>query len=466
LKNTRQSYQPEKILTVHVFNVGQGDHLLVELPSGKFGLIDFHYDSGINLLNEPPGLTYLRKEHGKSRVILSFICISHPDLDHTTGLSKLFKWIKDEQIEVERLWLYPGVNEDDIQEALKKAIAELDKIIARNKASGITEPPPGLRNNSQIKRLGEDLQELWKFVKGWKPRSPDLLQGIGKLAKLDGLVEICPIAPLADQVRKSDQKALRDLFLWTEHRKPLALTDRNRVSSIIKMKFGPHQLWFGGDTGERSWQKSLEEFDRKHQNNEGPCYNSLKGVFIKASHHGAKDSSSVALWNRILAADAYVSFSAGWGYIHPNKQTLAEVLQASAGLGLSTRLLTTNLCERCLRLQNLPHEELNWLPSAKKTSSNKQVNEVIIGEAPISNQNEEFAAPNPFTRQALAHDRPIPPRKPESRRTKSLGGYVLRFSLENDKVLVSQALMPAVEEQVCVYGYQGVQQFPDCANPK
>jgi hypothetical protein len=60
-------------LTVYVFNVGQGDHLLLKLPNGTYGLIDFHYDKGINVVEEPPALTFLKQQHKpETPVVLSF----------------------------------------------------------------------------------------------------------------------------------------------------------------------------------------------------------------------------------------------------------------------------------------------------------------------------------------------------------------------------------------------------------
>ena len=45
-----------------MFNVGQGDNLLLKLPNGKFGIIDFFF-SEKSYLNqrEPPALTFLKK---------------------------------------------------------------------------------------------------------------------------------------------------------------------------------------------------------------------------------------------------------------------------------------------------------------------------------------------------------------------------------------------------------------------
>lgn len=445
--------------------------MLLELPDSKFGLIDFYFNSEINIALEPPALTYLKQKHASGTpVVLSFICISHPDLDHTTGVEKLFKWIRAEEIEVERLWLYPGINEGDIGESLARATAYLDEIVVENIASGI-EPPVGLRNNSEIRRLRDDLRELWKFVEEWKPRSPDLLQGIVRLCNLGAEVEICPLAPLSDDIRRADKKALRTLFLWTQNQKPLKLEDRNLVSSVIKIRFGEHQLLFGGDAGEGVWQRSLDEFDRRHQNDEGPCFNSCQANFIKASHHGSKNSSSVKLWERILGAPAHVAFSGGQGDKRPfpNRETIAHLAEIAENSKGAPQLLTTNVCDKCFRLQELPHEELTWLPESPKTSRHEATNEVVSREAPGARLPEEDASlkrsKHDHTEKALTLVRPRP-KKSTTLATRSLGAYVFRFPLSHKEVLVSKASMPSGERRDCVYNYKGKKRFPECALAK
>ena len=47
-------------LKLFLFNVGQGDHMLIELPNGEFGIIDFYYQTNMNQ-NCVPALVYLKK---------------------------------------------------------------------------------------------------------------------------------------------------------------------------------------------------------------------------------------------------------------------------------------------------------------------------------------------------------------------------------------------------------------------
>ena len=453
-------------MTVYLFNVGQGDHLLLELPNGKYGLIDFHWDIDINPGVEPPGLTYLKHKHNpQNPVVISFICISHPHFDHTKGLKKVLQWVKYNKIEVERLWLYPGVNEKDVPRALRRAITVLEKIAVQNRASGIEVPPVGSDNVSQIHRIREDLEALWDFVNEW-PYSADLIQGINHIDTINGL-EVCALAPLSREIERANQDVLTSIYLWRKPGDPIEFPERNLLSSIIKLTFGEHQLLFGGDSGERAWERSLDEFDRKHRNDSGPCNSSYRASFIKASHHGSKHSSSTRMWERIIDAVTHVGISAGEGKNHPNDDTLNDVKTAAENLQSSAKLFTTNACKKCLVRPDVPAEPMPWLPMEPKESSNDIVRKVISDEAPEIDATGEGVqrSSSPHADEALKEMRPEPPKEEKPDERKALAAYIFRFKSKNREVLVSKAFMSCQEKPNCMFGYVGERHFPECVSP-
>src|SRR5258707_15298702 len=97
-----------KGLTVYVFNVGQGDHLLIEFPNGQYGVIDFYHQTTTtpNLLSTP-ALYFLERRRLASpskRIRLRFIHITHPDLDHTKGVIEFLSWVEKHQIDLDEFW--------------------------------------------------------------------------------------------------------------------------------------------------------------------------------------------------------------------------------------------------------------------------------------------------------------------------------------------------------------------------
>src|SRR5947209_4288791 len=102
--HTEDSFQR---LKVYLFNVGQGDHILLELPNGKYGIIDFYFEAAVGL-REPPALTYLesvRRRNPEKPITISFICISHADYDHIKGVDTFLRAVAENGIDVENFWL-------------------------------------------------------------------------------------------------------------------------------------------------------------------------------------------------------------------------------------------------------------------------------------------------------------------------------------------------------------------------
>src|SRR5258707_13541528 len=105
----------DSVLRVYLFNIGAGDHIMLEFPDGSLGIIDFYFQANPLGLSEVPALTYLRhlRDEKKRRsddkpIVINFLCISHADLDHLTGLDELLEFVEtpDNNTHLENLWLF------------------------------------------------------------------------------------------------------------------------------------------------------------------------------------------------------------------------------------------------------------------------------------------------------------------------------------------------------------------------
>lgn len=438
----------------------------MELPNGEFGLIDFHWDNEHNPGQEPPALTFLKQRHAPGKpVVISFLCISHPDFDHVKGLCKVLEWIEENDITLRKIWLYPGVDEKDAHRALATVKTFLKRIRTKNISSGLEQPPAGAPNNSTILRVEDELDGLREFVKE-RSLTPDLIQGIAHLANLANAVEVCCLAPLADDIRKANQQTIISIFLWAHYLKEkLKLADRNRLSSIIKMKFGPHQLLFGGDASEATWQRSLDAFDLRHERNEGPCDPSLRASFIKASHHGSGNSSTVRLWERVLADTTRVGISAGKGQGHPNAKTLADIQTASRNLASTATPLTTNICSKCVIGERLPEEDWSWLPATVKQSKHYETADALHLDEPAGGKKGDLEG-HPQGEVIRGALRGIAPSKTveDNKEKGALIAYIFRFHSHSDEVSLSKATADLPNRRSCMFKYKGERFFPDCAN--
>ncbi|MEO1384683.1 MAG: hypothetical protein AAFV78_15780, partial [Bacteroidota bacterium] len=102
-------------LRIIVFNVGNGDHILVQLPDKRFGIIDCFkgYNSSKHhnpRFEELPALTYLKAyRENNPDTSLAFLHISHPDADHIKGFGELWDQLRALKLLPEYLWVFAGV---------------------------------------------------------------------------------------------------------------------------------------------------------------------------------------------------------------------------------------------------------------------------------------------------------------------------------------------------------------------
>lgn len=420
---------PGRDLRVHLFNVGQGDHILIELPNGEFGIIDFYYETP---MGEPPALTYLARlaRERQQPPVISFICVSHPDKDHTLGIDKLLSWASDRKrrIAVKNFWSFPGHDFTELLDLYRRAYQKSDK--------------SDDRTYHIAKSINKRLSSIRDFIKanGGKGEGKCRVQYIQEMRliqKLDAGVEVISLAPLGQDVEKFNRETLDDLFKRLLEGRKKGRAQKNAVSSILKLVFGQHALIFGGDAGGKAWRAVLDRLEESGNKNVlGPC----RGNFIKVSHHGSKYSSSEELWDALLdEKKTYLGISAGRGrYKHPDRETIGDVRRAvSARNGRKVELVSTNACHKCIEGLGLRSEQVDWFD---------------LGEPD----------PRGEVSDGLRQDRSSRYKKQPSPPT--FLGYVFTFSSNSKSVRVTKMVTGGWKPpENCIYGGKRKQLFPDCA---
>ncbi len=415
-------------MRVHLFNVGQGDHILIELPNGEFGIIDFYYESP---MGEPPALTYLAHlaRTRQQPPVISFICVSHPDKDHTLGIDKLLDWASDRKskIDVKNFWSFPGHDFTELLALYEEAYRKADKA---DKAY------------HNAKSINKRLSSIRDFIKANEGKGKGkcavrYIQEIRRISKkIGGEVEVISLAPLGEDVQKFNRQTLEDLFRRLLEGRKKGSAQKNAVSSILKMVFGKHALIFGGDTGGKVWLKVLDRLaESGNMDDLGPC----RGNFIKVSHHGSKYSSSEDLWSTLLdTKKSYVGISAGRGrYKHPDRETINDIRRVGARSGRAVELVSTNACRKCVDGLGLQSERADWFD---------------LGEPD----------PRGAVKDGLRHDRSLRYKKHPSAPT--FVGYVFTFSAKSRNVRVTRMVTDGwTPPENCIYGGKRRQLFPACA---
>jgi len=410
-------------LKVYLFNVGQGDHVLLEFPNGHYGIIDFYFEGTLGL-KEPPALTYLenvKRLHPENQIVIAFICISHTDFDHVKGIDTFLKWAEENEIRIDNFWLPSGDEFWRVYEIYEKALTKYAKSIAAR--------DEGLDLKDRLRAI-RDFQKSKSYTS-----HTDAMQGaIRSLhSNIGGGGEVVLIAPLAKHLKKFDEQVWMDFFRWMFEKKIGDSAQANLTSSILLVILRKHKLLFGGDAELDVWTECLDDYERTNQKKYfGPCV----ANFIKVSHHGSNNSSSLDLWKRILDKDVKVGISAGRRYGHPHSGTLRDISGAAREIGSTVQILSTNTCTHCFLNQNMPEQPLG---------------ELVYDPPQYPSE----------VKQTLNRIRALPgPGVPRA----TLGAYIFRFPLEGERVSVAKGLRYEVKRNVtCIYNNSLHHSFPDCA---
>ena len=396
----------DETLKVITFNVGQGDHILIQFPTGRYGIIDCFFDDKRLDQVEPPALTYFRAIYNellteiqeaypkvdkkslveqadkafKDSVIIDLFCISHADHDHVRGALALLDWLSEKSVIINRFWLSGAKDEfsyrnkfmDFVKELLKSRKAlfskkqKVSRTILKSYESTMTKLLSKINSWDRCDIKGRN-KPIKDYMVGYKIVDNRIVES--------GELRVECIGPLDEQLKKFEQlsyvnhikKVLGDIFIWNESdllsqekEKLNQLTeeernfwapiksDKNLMSHLLWFQFYDNHLIFTGDTHGNIIEECIQNYiDRIKKNND---VSFLKNVdFIKVAHHGSKNSSSQQIWNMLLSKEksSQLAISAGRhnGYKHPSSDFLEDLGNSKA----QSTIYSTNICTSCLK---------------------------------------------------------------------------------------------------------------------
>ena len=386
-------FDPENKLRVFVFNVNQGDQILLQFSDHSFGIIDLYYNTELGQV-EPPAISFLKayqKQFPNKKIRLQFLCLSHPDLDHIKGTSKLNKWLKAENKEgekliIEKFWSFGGMEIVNFV----KSIQKLCKLIGSQNGKELKVKP--------IESYIDQLEDVLQFKDTYtKEENRVNLKSIRPLNPINGERAYC-LGPLEKHIEAFNQRLatasnividqfVQDqldnfdkiveefsyLFEGKKHEK----VDKNLLSSILLIQFVGFKLLFGGDTHLETWNDCINFFKDEQLNKEYQI-DGYASDFLKASHHGSRSSSSEDLFKQLLRKrsqnDPQVAISAGLNlkYKHPHQETI-DYIRAT---GLGAKIHSTNACHKCdaYPLQTVDMDSIFLENSTKKKKVIRSMN--------------------------------------------------------------------------------------------
>lgn len=347
-----ESEQNELLLKVFVFNVGQGDNILLQLPDGSWGIIDFHFDSKIHGQLEPPSLTFLKKQLAeKKEVNLSFFHLSHYHADHIGGLKDFIEWAQTSGISTNLCWLPGSKPPKEMLDIFTKVL--MDSEFLKSFFEDENNKEYASRFNEINSQYGSSIFDLLKkFVDANCGQGP----GEGTFEKLNNifrLVDCCNDPILVNAYSLAPTSEWCDWFEFREGLKILrmlfspkhkASSDGNDISAILLLQANELNILFGGDAKQESIESSMRII-KKHPEKLNRAVD-FSADFVKIFHHGASYSSSEEIWETIIKAgsDVYIAISAGKheGYSHPSSETINHIVDAAASNNATVSIFATN----------------------------------------------------------------------------------------------------------------------------
>jgi len=254
------------MLKIHFLNVGKGNCVILEFPSGRLGMIDID-NSRIrgDKRNLTDPIQYFQSNFG-NRKLFRFI-LTHPDMDHMSGLDELASKIqilnfwdtKHNKTFDEKDWEGSPYNREDWERYLK------------------------FRNSSN------------------NPKKLELYRGQNSECcwTQDG-IEI--LSPSLSLVKLSANASEDDPEKY------------NHLSYVLMVKYAEKRVLLSGDASVDAWEDILRDCGEK----------SLKADIFLAPHHGSKNNIHEEAFNAIAPSYVIVSVAEGVEYADDYYRQLAK----------------------------------------------------------------------------------------------------------------------------------------------
>lgn len=275
-------------LTLFVFDVGHGDHLLLRVEDGAerlHAVIDCHWT---DRRRDPPALDRLRAWEVDR---LDLLVLTHPHVDHFFGLSRIARYFSTEGRRLER-FMDPGI---DL------------RLLADRRY------PP--RHPAH-----EELYALHDLTRGRRQRGEALprclsLRSPCSPTRVSGSVTLESIAP--------------DRATWEdEHRALLEAPTRfrpNRLSAVLVWRVLERLVLLGTDLEEDGWTSALRDCAARGLD--------LDADVVKVGHHGAANAAPARFWETVVRPPpeaTYAAISTRGTAKHPSRETLGRILGRGA----------------------------------------------------------------------------------------------------------------------------------------
>lgn len=259
-------------------DVGQGDSIIIEWidknDNKKVGIIDCNLRGKDN-----PVVNYL-KENGYTEI--AFLILSHPHIDHYSGMLELLEYIDNNNLIVNRIATTIMLRDlKDYWKYFEITPSESDLLVA--------------------------IQIKWSdMIKNGKIKRQETLID-GKTMKIDDEVTIVSVAPSMEDIKDYQKKVDLDALVNIKEASRAA----NLLSTLLKVSYQDYNYLLTSDTEKVSFIRAYE--------NETHHFKDVNFHVCQLAHHGSNKNHAPEFWSNIgnFKTQNAVA-SAGSGYRHPS----------------------------------------------------------------------------------------------------------------------------------------------------
>jgi beta-lactamase superfamily II metal-dependent hydrolase len=260
-------------LSIHVLGAAKGESIVIQLPDGRWGVVDCYARSPDDPSSNPT--ISLLREQGAGE--LEFLCLTHPHDDHFRGIGQLL-----DEFPVRYFWHFGAQSA-----AQFKLLVKYVRLEAEQEAT------------EESRQSGRLFSEIWQRVDRFRRAKKTRLKECRPATLLypvpadwSAHFRVIGLAPSAEQ-SAIYHKGYTECFDQAGRFKDrLPREHHNRISIALLLIFGSTKIILGGDVESPGWTDVLMDIN-PHE---------LAANLVKVSHHGSTTGYCGDLWKHFSAS--------------------------------------------------------------------------------------------------------------------------------------------------------------------
>jgi hypothetical protein len=334
------------MLKLTLFDVGQASTVLMEFGQDCIGIVDFGASPFSESVRVMDYIRDLVKQNRKLKI--SFLLITHLDLDHISGISELF-CDRDLSGRIGRLYC----NQFEYRllvEVLKRRLVPGSGVTSNNWSLRRLESLKAL--NSYVKRRSLEDRDFHCEFSSPSGNSPSQFPVNIEAPGLDGAYRIRLLAPSQFLRNKARAFLERELERIDAEHNPFEgdhnwAIDWNSASAVLAIEYSGRRVLLCGDATANTFEEILNRSKEAH----------LQSDVTIAWHHGGRlgtlksRSYDAVVWGHVLVKQALsemplvlISHGCGNRYGHPHPETVSNIRQRG-GMVFCTELRKPRMLE-------------------------------------------------------------------------------------------------------------------------